>query len=328
VAAPAVPEFSAERVIEIPATRRTGVPPVVTALAINGDGKLIATGGDDAMVRIWDRETGELKHELKGHTEWVRVARFEPSNKWLITAGHDRSVQIWNLESYEGIALASGRGSTYCMCVSADGTKLIEAGFDDKIRLHDLADRKLLKEFEAPSADIRAMVCSPNVDLLAASGRNGKIRIWRGADLAAGADLEAHRQRVRAMSISRDGKYLASGGDDRQLIVWDIASGSEAYRLPLRPTKIQSLVFCGEGMLASSGSDNVIRIWDLNEKTEIARFVGHTGSVGMLEYHEGTGDLVSASFDTTVRVWKLMSNVKLKVARQPSEEVKEVKASR
>jgi hypothetical protein len=48
----------------------------------------------------------------------------------------------------------------------------------------------------------------------------------------------------------------------------------------------------------------------------------------MLEYHEGTGDLVSASFDTTVRVWKLMSNVKLKVARQPSEEVKEVKASR
>lgn len=314
--APTVEEIAAERVIEIPSSKRTGEPPVVTALAISPDGKMIATGGDDGIVRLWDRETVELKNELRAHTDWVRVARFEPNGKWLTTAGDDRQVRLWNIETSEGYALHSGRASTYCMAISADGKKLIEAGFDDKIRIHDLVERKLLKEFEAPSADIRAIVTSPTVTTVAAAGRNGKIRVWRGEDLTAGGDLVAHRQRVRALAISPNNKLLISGGDDRQLIVWDLDAGTEVFRLPMRPAKTQALVFCGDRLVASGGSDNVIRIWDLDLKTEVAKLVGHTGSVSMLEYHPTTTDLVSASFDTSVRIWKLMSNEKLKLARQ------------
>jgi WD40 repeat protein len=45
----------------------------------------------------------------------------------------------------------------------------------------------------------------------------------------------------------------------------------------------------------------LIRIWDLKQRVKIAELAGHTGSVVSLAY--GGNVLISAGYDTTVRVW-------------------------
>jgi len=140
---------------------------------------------------------------------------------------------------------------------------------------------------------------------LAVAGRNGEIRVWAVDTGAMVLEIAGSMERIRSLAFSPSGSQLVSGGEGRHVRVWDAASGEEVGTLSCPHAKILSLVFCGADLVATGGSDNVIRIWDLTANRERGRLLGHTGSVGALACDLTTGMLVSASFDTTVRVWRL-----------------------
>ncbi|HEY5315721.1 MAG TPA: hypothetical protein VIK18_24535, partial [Pirellulales bacterium] len=78
VAAASAAELVTERVLT-PAASAGSDPPVVTAVAIHPAGRMVASAGDDHLVRLWDTETGGLVRELRGHTDWVRCLAFHPA---------------------------------------------------------------------------------------------------------------------------------------------------------------------------------------------------------------------------------------------------------
>jgi WD40 repeat protein len=102
---------------------------------------------------------------------------------------------------------------------------------------------------------------------------------------------------------------LASAGEEPNIRLWDVSTASALEVLPPRPGKVLSLTFCGSGRLAAGGSDDLIRIWDVATRSEQLRLVGHTGSVSALAWNSKAELLISGSFDTTVRVWPLRSNI-------------------
>jgi len=66
-----------------------------------------------------------------------------------------------------------------------------------------------------------------------------------------------------------------------------------------------AVCFCGPNRLASAGSGNVIYLWDTAARRELARLVGHVGSITTLVFHPETSSLVSGGYDTTIRVWNV-----------------------
>ena len=78
--------------------------PVTTAISLQPGGRLLATGGDDHVVRIWDVETGRLVHTLSGHEDWIRDAEFSPDGSILATAGNDRRVLLWDAHTGQQLA--------------------------------------------------------------------------------------------------------------------------------------------------------------------------------------------------------------------------------
>lgn len=71
----------------------------VLDLAFSPDGKIIATGSYDHMVRLWQTEDGELLQTLRGHGAYVTDLTFSPSGKLLASSSHDGTVILWGIRS-------------------------------------------------------------------------------------------------------------------------------------------------------------------------------------------------------------------------------------
>ena len=64
------------------------------------------SGSEQGQAKLWNLDTGETVHELKGHHGDLTLARFFPSGKVALTAAQDLRLKVW----------ATANGKLLCMC--------------------------------------------------------------------------------------------------------------------------------------------------------------------------------------------------------------------
>jgi NACHT domain- and WD repeat-containing protein len=82
----------------------------------------------DNPIRVWNLDTGEAIHDLRGHTDWVRGLAFGGSDR-LISAAQDGTVRVWDIEG--GTTVASFGTDDQLVSVatdSASGTAIVAGG--------------------------------------------------------------------------------------------------------------------------------------------------------------------------------------------------------
>ncbi|HZL90828.1 MAG TPA: M56 family metallopeptidase [Pirellulaceae bacterium] len=89
------------------------------------DSRIFATGHPDALVRIWDGETGGLESSLKGSQAEITSVHISPDGSRLAAGARDGSVVVWELASGEITAqLPSQSAPVSCVRWSASGDRL------------------------------------------------------------------------------------------------------------------------------------------------------------------------------------------------------------
>lgn len=68
-------------------------------MCISPDGRLVAAGSLDTIVRIWDVQTGQLIERLRGHEDSVYSVAFTPDGKGLVSGSLDKTLKYWDLRS-------------------------------------------------------------------------------------------------------------------------------------------------------------------------------------------------------------------------------------
>lgn len=114
-------------------------PAAVRAVCFSRDGSLVATGGDDWTIRIWNARTGTLLRTIEGARQHVFGLCFHPAGNILFSCCRDPVVQVWDVRTGRELATLEGhKGLVLSMAISPDGGTLATAGADRIVGLWDL----------------------------------------------------------------------------------------------------------------------------------------------------------------------------------------------
>ncbi|OAI46947.1 hypothetical protein AYO44_01860 [Planctomycetaceae bacterium SCGC AG-212-F19] len=228
---------------------------LMRAVAFSPDSKLLATGDEQGVVRVYDLGTGQQLHEndMQSGAESLALA-FSPDSKTLACAG------AWN----EG-GVPKGITLNLQKRVTITGKE----GF--LVLLWDATTGKEIRRFAGLKDNVKAIAFSPDGAKLAGSSRDGKICLW---DAATGKELlfiEAHPGHVDAtfsctpaIAFAPDGKTLASVGTDKRIRVWDATTGKEIAKLHAPDNSLLCLAYTPDGKKLVTGSaDTTVLIWDI-----------------------------------------------------------------
>jgi RNA polymerase sigma factor (sigma-70 family) len=248
--------------------------------AVSPSGKLLAVPEFGATIAVRDAATGKTLRTLPGHGFMpIRVARFTPDERYLITACEDdRAILVWNLADGAVVhRLTDPVGHVALLAVSPDGRWLASCSWhrplaqkDDELRLWDLRTGHEAKSLPHHFTGIYDLAFAPDGSRLAAAGLEtgrsppGRVQVW---EVSTGKDLlafDTHTEMVKRVAFSPDGRTLATGGADATLRLWELATGSERLRFQGHEGEIKALVYGPAGRsLAASSLDAPVFVWDV-----------------------------------------------------------------
>jgi WD40 repeat protein len=291
-----------------------GVVWSVCPVTLNGQ-ELLASGGLDGTVRVWDLATRQQYAALSGHQGEVRSVCPVTLNgrELLASGGLDGTVRVWDLATRQQLAARRGRaGAIWSVCPVTSGNRSLLAIVDDSraVRIWDPATGKQGATLQTNKGGVRS-VCPIVVDgqeLLASSHADGTVRIWDPGTGKRRATLQRYGlDQLCPVTVNGQG-LLVGVSYQGKVRVWDPATrkqkaaweGWQGGVLSVCPVSLS-----GQGLLASGSDDGTVRIWDpLSGKQRVA-MTGHRGRVWSVcpVTVNGQGLLASGGDDGTVRVW-------------------------
>jgi WD40 repeat protein/DNA-binding SARP family transcriptional activator len=225
---------------------------------------VIATGGEDRRVLLWNLLEGTRMRALDAHAGWVWSVAFSPDGSTLATASADRTVRLWDAASGQLRRTLFGHTSwVSAVAYTPDGGAVASGGYDQSIRVWDERTGLLMRALHGRQLRVERVNFSNEGRVLASSSLHGPVHLWDAASGVHLRELAGHRGAVRAVTVSEGRKLLACGCDDRRVYVWDIESGRLLRTLDGHSDMVRHVAFSPDGKYLVTGShDRTLRVWD------------------------------------------------------------------
>ena len=304
----------------------------VHGMAVSADGRLIATGANDKVIRLWHAHDGSPAGTLNGHEDAILRLAFSHHGRWLLSASYDGTARLWDVASSRELAkLQRHNWWVWQAAFSPDDSLIVTASQDGRAivwRVEEPSGRVAcvpVTEFTAHHGPVQSVDFAPQGSLVASGGHDGRILLWNPKEVKpvdlekriAGVtesqnpyiELGGHAAPVTCVRFSPDGGRLLSAGDDNVVHIWDVAAGKLIKTLRGHGGRVQSAAFSPDGQSVLSGSqDATARLWSIEGYREVRALQGHVlrGHDNAILGARFSGDgarIVTASRDRTARTW-------------------------
>jgi WD40 repeat protein len=257
---------------------------------------LLATGGNDMSVWLWDPQTGNEQLVLRGHVDGISALSFAPNGSFLVTVGHDRAVKRWDLATLQENNILRGGGWVLALAFSPDGTKLASTSTGKgganvtkfgEVKVWDVTTGRELATLPLQNWAVTSVDFAADGPTLAVSTEAGEITLWDLTTNQVKTRLQADRNTATtAVRFLPDGKTLAACTPTVGVELWDLATGQMRAILkddkpnplspPLAPNCL-ALAPDGRTLTACDWQQAPLPLWDLRTEQR-SRTVGHLGA--------------------------------------------------
>eukprot|EP00045_Choanoeca_perplexa_P016497 m.223881 g.223881 ORF g.223881 m.223881 type:complete len:1082 (-) comp17276_c0_seq1:1276-4521(-) len=280
----------------------------VLAVASSAGGSMVAAGGKDGVVRLYDAFQGVVTQELRYHRGSVNAVAFSPRGSRLASAGEDTRIVVWEvLTGTLQHELTQHTESVRSLVFSESGEMMLSASVDESVIVWSTTDFTMIDYFKYDT--MHACFCvalSPREDMMAEGSFDGTVRLWSlGPDTRVHTKLVELRQKADKQALAqfrsrpgqvqlREGKrrarqaklaYFGAGNDDS--VHDDDANRSNSpmgLSRPIRlleghPSAVISVQFTPDGtLLASASHDGTVSLWDPTTGERVRALTSNTGS--------------------------------------------------
>lgn len=260
----------------------------IISVSFSPDGKMIASGCGDGVVRLWNVDTGTLK-----------VSFIAEHGKWYIPF---KAL----LTNETTSAMLTRQTSFFDVFFSIDGETLV-SWCTHEGNLWEVATRTHKKTHQVlPKPPYRGSTISIRTDDEVTLGIpwNTSVHLFDTRIGEITQTFKGHTESVRGIAISPDGKTLASGGLDDTVRLWNIETGRQMHLLKRHQSPVFHVVFSPDGKtLASAGWDDTIHLWNADTGKHKKTLIGHLDAIQGVTFSPDGQTIVTWSNDRTIRFW-------------------------
>ncbi|MCC3469544.1 MAG: NACHT domain-containing protein [Microcoleus sp. PH2017_06_SFM_O_A] len=281
----------------------------IRSVMFSPDGKLLATGDTDGIIRLWEASSCREILTCKGHSNVVESVAFSSDGKILASGSYDKTIKLWDVKTGECLKVLQGHTeSVMSVRFNPDGNILASGSFDGTVRLWDIRTSECCKILQDHTKVGFSVAFHPGGEILATGSGDQTIRVWNINSGECLKIFEGHTKNVFSVVFNSTGEILASGSGDKTVKLWNIGSGECLKTLEGHFDQIRSIAFSPNGEILASGSyDRTAKLWDIRTGECLNTLQGHSNQVGSVAFHPGGDILASSSYDQTLNLWDINS---------------------
>jgi U3 small nucleolar RNA-associated protein 13 len=206
--------------LDLVRTLRPHTSPVVV-LAVDRTGTLVATGGADGVVKVWDIRGGYTTHTFHGHGGVVSALHFFQVEVAQREDASESSKKRKRRKSQQEEARAAVDAGDHNI-----EFRLASGAEDGKVRIWDLHKRKSVAVLDSHVSVVRSLHYSPEAQILVSGSRDKTLIMW-SADRWKPARTIAALEGIESAGFLAQGQCIFSGGENGRVRLWSVASGKE-----------------------------------------------------------------------------------------------------
>lgn len=317
-------EFQLERTLQ-------GHEGQVQNIRFSPNGKIIAGGGSDGQIILWETSTGRVLRKMKGHAKTVYEVTFNKDGTLLASAGEEGTACVWEVATGKNIGCFQNKPfpmfsgmfkqdlvSVSFVVFSPDSRYIYFSGDNGYIMKADIKTAvsgkvqpaEMIHSTNEPNGRWYSTVTGGTISqdekyLVVTVGNLVKF-----IDLNDGLMVRYFRYENNYLNDVVNGPYpnsIATWSYDGKVTIWNATNGRILNSFQVsNPENYSGASFSRDGkLMVTAAYGTSVRIWDLSSGKLIATLGGHRQIVRMARFSPTEDLIASGSYDGTVKLWRL-----------------------